>query len=654
MDIFQNMRMEELVSKLNEASLAYYVKDNPIMSDKEWDKLFDELTALEKETGVILPNSPTHKVSGEVTGVSALPKVTHEKPMLSADKTKSLTEIMAFCEKAPANDRNVSISWKEDGLTIVLTYENGVLVQAATRGNGTVGEDVTANVKAGFKNVPKTIPYLGKVIVRGEGTISYTAFNRINATLEEPYKLCRAYSGASTRLLDPKEAAKRDLEMKAFELVYPPVMTKEQEWNFMKEQGFDCAGHVICDVESVMEAIPMFEPDKIDYPVDGLIIQYNDIAFGKSLGATGHHERNKIALKWQDETVETTFRDIDFAPTRTGRVSMTAIFDPVEIDGTTVTRATLHNVDFFNNLKLGKGDRIVVYKANMIIPAIEKNLTCSGTYTLPETCPVCGGKIVIKDANLTCTNPECPAKQVRKLARFAEKESMNIPGLSEKTIEELASHGFLKDYRDFFNLKNHPEIAELEGWGEASFKNLVDAIENARTHATLSRLLIGIGIETVGHHASRDISRYFHGKVGDFNFALMDGMDFTVLPDFGEVSQRKIYAFFDDNNNRQLWNDLVRICDGLQPEYQEAEGEKNGAFAGKTIVVTGTLQNFTRTGINEFIESLGAKAGSSVSAKTDYLVCGENAGSKLAKAEALGVKILTEAQFIEMSKEETV
>ena len=600
MDLFQSARMEDLVNKLNEASLAYYVKDNPIMSDKEWDALFDELTALEKETGVVLPNSPTHKVSGEVTGVSALPKVTHEKPMLSADKTKSLTEIQAFCEKAPASDRNISVSWKEDGLTIVLTYENGDLVQAATRGNGMVGEDVTA------------------------------------------------------RLLDPNEAKNRGLEMKAFELVLPELPTKEQEWEFMQGQGFDCAGHLICDVESVMEAIPMFEPERVNYPVDGLIIQYNDNVFGKSLGATGHHERNKIALKWQDETYETIFRDVDFAPTRTGRVSMTAVFDPVDIDGSTVTRATLHNVDFFNNLKLGRGDRICVYKANMVIPAIDRNLDSTGTFRLPETCPVCGGKVIIKDANLMCTNPECPAKQVRKLARFAEKESMNIPGLSEKTIEELASHGILKDYRDFFNIKNHPEIIEMEGWGESSFKNLIDAVENARKNATLSRLLIGIGIEAVGHHASRDISRYFHGDAIAFGKALDERMDFTVLPDFGAVSQRNIYAYFDVPENRKLWNDLVEICGGLQSEYQEAEGKKTGAFAGKTIVVTGTLENFTRTGINDFIEKLGAKAGSSVSAKTDYLVCGVNAGSKLAKAESLGVKILTEAQFIEMSKEESV
>ena len=654
MDLFQSARMEDLVNKLNEASLAYYVKDNPIMSDKEWDALFDELTALEKETGVVLPKSPTHKVSGEVTGVSALPKVTHEKPMLSADKTKSLTEIQAFCEKAPARDRNISVSWKEDGLTIVLTYENGDLVQAATRGNGMVGEDVTANVRAGFNNVPKAIPYKGKVVVRGEGTVSYSTFSRINETLEEPYKLCRAYSGASTRLLDPNEAKNRGLEMKAFELVLPELPTKEQEWEFMQGQGFDCAGHLICDVESVMEAIPMFEPERVNYPVDGLIIQYNDNVFGKSLGATGHHERNKIALKWQDETYETIFRDVDFAPTRTGRVSMTAVFDPVDIDGSTVTRATLHNVDFFNNLKLGKGDRICVYKANMVIPAIDRNLDSTGTFRLPETCPVCGGKVIIKEANLMCTNPECPAKQVRKLARFAEKESMNIPGLSEKTIEELASHGILKDYRDFFNIKNHPEIMEMEGWGESSFKNLVDAVENARKNATLSRLLIGIGIEAVGHHASRDISRYFHGDAIAFGKALDERMDFTGLPDFGAVSQRNIYAYFDVPENRKLWNDLVEICGGLQSEYQEAEGKKTGAFAGKTIVVTGTLENFTRTGINDFIEKLGAKAGSSVSAKTDYLVCGVNAGSKLAKAESLGVKILTEAQFIEMSKEESV
>jgi len=652
MDLFQEARMTDLVTQLNQASDAYY-NDSPIMDDKEWDRLFDELAALEKATGIILPDSPTQKVSSSVAGLKALPKVTHDKPMLSADKTKSLTEIQAFCDKAPANDRKISVSWKEDGLTIVLTYENGVLVQAATRGNGLVGEDVTANVRAGFDNVPKSIMYEGKVVVRGEGTISYSAFNRINETLEEPYKLCRAFAGSSTRLLDPNEARKRCLEMKAFELVIPELPTKEQEWDFMKELGFDCAGHKMCDASEVQQVISEFQPDSIDYPVDGLIIQYNDSLFGKSLGATGHHERNKIALKWTDETVETVFRSVDFQPTRTGRVSMTAVFDPVEIDGSTVSRATLHNVDFFNNLKLGTGDRIMVYKANQIIPAIDQNLDRTGTYQLPDTCPVCGGKIEIQNANLICTNVACPAKQVRKLVRFAEKESMNIAGLSEKIIEELTSHGVLKEYKDFFFIKDHPEIKDWDGWGETSFNNLVDTIETARKNATLSRLLIAIGIENVGHHASRDISRKFKGDNLQFVKAIFDRYDFTHLPDFGEVSQKNIYAYFDAPENMAKWLELVDICDGLAPEYaheEPAEGQK-GVFAGKTIVVTGTLEHFTRNGINEFIESLGAKAGSSVSAKTDFLVVGVNAGSKLAKAEALNVPILTESQFEELARQ---
>ena len=650
MDLFQEARMTDLVTQLNKASDAYY-NDSPIMDDKEWDRLFDELAALEKETGVIMPDSPTQKVSSSETGLKALKKVTHEKPMLSADKTKNMADIKAFCDKAPANDRRISVSWKEDGLTIVLTYENGQLVQAATRGNGLVGEDVTANVRAGFNNVPKSVPYKEKMVVRGEGTISYAAFNRINETLDEPYKLCRAFAGASTRLLDPAEAARRSLEMKAFELVLPEQPTKEQEWEFMKEQGFDCAGYRMTDVDHVEEVISAFDPENVDYPVDGLIIQYNDNAFGKSLGATGHHSRNKIALKWTDETVETIFREVDFQPTRTGRVSMTAVFDPVEIDGSTVSRATLHNVDFFNNLKLGAGDRIMVYKANQIIPAIEKNLDQTGTYPLPETCPVCGGKIVIQNANLMCTNDDCPAKQIRKIVKFADKDSLDIAGLSEKTIEELSSHGVLKEFRDFFYIKDHPEIKEWDGWGETSFNNLVESIENARKNATLSRLLIAIGIENVGRHASRDISRQFRGDNLLFVKALLDRFDFTQLPDFGEVSQNNIYAYFDVQENLAKWLELVDLCDGLAPEYREEEKAGDNAFKGKTIVVTGTLEHFTRTGINEFIESLGAKAGSSVSAKTDYLVVGASAGSKLAKAQALGVPILTESQFEGMASQ---
>lgn len=648
MDLFQMDRMKELIKKLNDESDAYY-NDNPYVTDKEWDAQFDELTALEKETGIVLPDSPTHKVSATKQPANSLPKVVHEKPMLSADKTKNIEDVISFCKKAPANNTKVSVSWKEDGLTIVLTYANGRLIQAATRGNGTEGEDITQNVLKGFKNVPKAIPYMGKVVVRGEGTVSYTTFNRINSTLDEPYKLCRAFSGASTRMLDPEESAKRGLEMKAFEVVLPEQKTKADEWKFLEENGFDCAGHKICDARDVEKTIQEFQPDGIDYPVDGLIIQYDDIPFGISLGATGHHERCRIALKWADETYETIFRGIDFQPTRTGRVSMTAIFDPVEIDGSTVSRATLHNVDFFNSMRLGIGDRIMVYKANMVIPAIEKNLDQTGTFKLPDTCPVCGSKIVIQDTNLMCTNADCPAKQVRKLVRFAEKESMNIAGLSEKSIEELASRGILKEYKDFFFIKDHPEIKEWDGWGETSFANLVDSIENARKTATLSKLLISIGLDAVGHHASRDISKYFHGDNYQFMAAILTGFDFTTLNDFGQVSNRNIHAWFGNPDNIAKWDELVTICDGLQPEYEEIRTESSGMFAGKTIVVTGTLQNFTRNGINEFIESLGAKAGSSVSAKTDYLIAGENAGSKLAKAKSLGVKILTETEFEKMA-----
>ena len=649
MDLIQELRMQELVDKLNEASAAYY-NDQPIIDDKEWDAMFDELVSLEKETGVTLPESPTNKVSSVPEALTALPKVVHEKPMLSADKTKSMNDILAFCKKAPASNRKISVSWKEDGLTIVLTYENGQLVQAATRGNGIEGEDVTANVKAGFKNVPKSIPYKGKTVVRGEGTVSYTTFNRINDSLETPYKLCRAYAGSSTRLLNPAEAADRGLEMKAFELVLPEKNTKEEEWEFMRENGFDCAGHRITDVEHVEETIREFQPDTIDYPVDGLILQYDDIPFGKSLGATGHHERCRIALKLTDDTVQTIFRGVDFQPTRTGRVSMTALFDPVEIDGSTVSRATLHNVDFFRSLHLGIGDRLMVYKANMIIPAIEKNLDQTGSFPLPDKCPVCGGDIQIKDTNLMCMNDACPAKQVRKMVKFAEKDSLDIAGLSEKTIEELASHGLLNEYRDFFMIKNHPEIKTWDGWGETSFNNLVASIETARKNATLSRLLIAIGIENVGRHASRDISRKYKGNYLEFIKAIVDAYDFTQLPDFGEVSQKNIYAYFGDKQRLAKWLELVDLCDGLAPEYQDqlTQAAEN-PFAGKTIVVTGTLENFTRNEINAFIESLGAKAGSSVSAKTDYLVCGASAGSKLAKAEALGVKILSEKEFVEMA-----
>lgn len=637
-------KMKELVEQLNTASDAYY-SDKAIMSDKEWDALFDELIRLENETGVRLENSPTANVS--YTSDSSLPRVKHEKPMLSADKTKSVDQIIRFAEKSP--DGLMSVSWKEDGLTIVATYEDGQLTQLATRGNGVDGEDITKNACA-FKNLPMTIPYAGKVIVRGEGTVSYSAFRKINAGMKEPYTLPRAYSGSSARLLDPKEAATRGLELMAFELVTPEQDKKEDEWSLMEALGFRTAGHKICKVETLKEVIADFQPDSIDYPVDGLIIQYNDLEYGRSLGATGHHERNKMALKWADDTVETRFRGIDFQPTRTGRISMTAIFDPVEIDGSTVTRATLHNVKFFTNLELGEGDRIMVYKANQVIPAIDNNLDRTGTYLLPTECPCCGAGVSIQDFNLMCENPDCSAKQIRKLIRFAEKESMDIAGVSGNLIELLSDKGLLTTYADFFRLGEHTEIATWEGWGESSFRNLVASVEKARKGATLSRLLIAMGLETVGHHASRDISKYFKGSNESFLKAIAERFDFTTLPNFGEISHKNIYAFFDKKENMDMWLELVRICDGLQPEYEESEPAviTDSPFAGKVMLATGVLKNFTRAGIDAKLESLGAIVASSVSKKTDYLIVGEKAGSKHAKAEQLGVKTLTEEEFLSM------
>lgn len=646
-------RMNELIAKLNVASNAYYA-DAPIMSDREWDAMFDELAALEKETGIVLENSPTHHVS--YTKQTTLASVKHDKPMLSADKTKAIEDILAFAGKNPTDNKLLSTSWKEDGLTVVLTYQDGRLVQAATRGDGLEGEDITLNVKAGvFTNVPLMIDMEGKVVIRGEGTVSYTTFARINENLEEPYTVPRNYSGASCRLLDPNEARTRGLELMAFELVLPKQQTKSAEWEIMEKLGFRTAGHKICTPEELETVVKSYDPKAIDYPVDGVIVQYDNIPWGDALGATGHHERNKIALKWQDELYETIFRGVDFQPTRTGRISLTAIFDPVEIDGSTVQRATLHNPQRFKELQLGVGDHIKVSKKNMIIPAVDDNITRSGTYELPDKCPVCGGKLEIRDSNLVCTNQDCPAKQVREFIRFAEKGSMDMTGISEGIIEELADKGLLRKYVDFFHITEHPEIATWEGWGAQSYQKLCESIEKSRKAATLSKLLIALGIETVGHHACKDISKYFHGSYIEFLKALSNGFDFTALENFGQVSHQRIYEYFTDHDRYEEFLELIAVCGGLQPEFTETAKEepaKKGVFFGKTIVATGTMTHFTRDGINVEIERLGAKAGSSVTQKTDYLVIGEKPGnSKLTKAKEYNTPTLTEEEFMRMAAE---
>ena len=647
-------RMRELIRTINEADVAYYKYDNPSMTDREYDLLVDELKGLEAETGLTLSGSPTQMVSGDI--LEELTPVRHTKPMLSADKTKSVDDLVRF-----AAGRDVLLSWKMDGLTLVLRYENGSLVQAITRGReGIIGEDVTHTVRT-FLNVPLTVPTRDPFEVRGEGVISWGNFEKINLSLEEGYSHPRNLAAGSVRQLDASESKKRMLEFFAFELITDNDrhVNKLSHLDFLEANGFTVVPHLYLDAETtlerVVELVQVFQPKKFGYPVDGLIMEYADIAYGRSLGATGHHENRLIALKWEDELYETRFLDLDVAVTRSGMVSLTGIFEPVTIDGTQVSRAYLHNYDNYLKLALGKGDTIRVYKANMIIPQIAENLTKSGTCCVPAACPCCGEPLMIHTTSggtrqFFCENPQCAAKLVRKFVHFCEKTRMNIEGLSELTLEKFIGHGWIRTFGDLYTLEQYrEEIIRTEGFGEKSYERLQASIEKSR-HCTLAQFIAGIGIPMVGRHAGRDLDRYFHGSWEAFEEAIQSGFDFTQLPDFGKTMNNNIYQWYADAEEEKLWRPLLQYIE-FEKENPTMNTNMTNPFAGKTVVATGKLENYTRDGIQMKLLSLGAKSASSVSKKTDYLIVGEKAGSKLAKAQQLGVTTLTEQEFEDMLAE---
>lgn len=555
-------RMRELIEQLTEADIAYYKNDAPIMTDLEYDRLTEELASLEHDTGLVLSGSPTQKVSGEI--LESLAEVRHTKPMLSAGKTKSIEDLIRF-----AAGRAVLLSWKVDGLTLVLRYEYGKLKQAITRGReGLIGEDVTHTVRT-FRNVPLSIPTKESFEVRGEGVISWESFHRINASLEEPYTHPRNLASGSTRKLDAGEASKRRLEFWAFELVSDHLEPESKlgQQTFLQDNGFSVVPYIYLDVlhseQMLRDTIKSMDPKKFAYPVDGLIMEYEEIRYGKSLGATGHHENRLIALKWEDELYDTHFRGVELATTRTGMVSITGLFDPVNIDGTLVGRAYLHNLDVFDEFQFGIGDKIRVYKANMIIPQIADNRTPSNTYALPMTCPCCDEPLTVKRTSggtrqLYCVNPHCAAKLVQKFAHFCEKTRMNIEGLSATTLEKLIGHGWVHNFGDLYELERHrEEIIKTEGFGEKSFERLQAAIEKSRC-CTLAKFIAGLGIPMVGRHAGRDLDRYFHGSWAEFEAAILNGFDFTQLPDFGETMHNNIYTWYADAQEAKLWRPLLR------------------------------------------------------------------------------------------------
>ena len=632
-------QMQQLIQKLRQADIAYYKHDVSAMSDLEYDRLMDDLVALEEHSSVILSNSPTQHVAGET--LETLVEVRHTKPMLSAAKTKSLEDLKHF-----ASGRDVLLSWKMDGLTLVLRYENGQFKQAITRGrDGIIGEDVTHTVRT-FLNVPLTIPVLESFEVRGEGVISWKNFDAINAELDDAYSHPRNLAAGSVRKLDASEAKKRRLEFWAFDLVSDSMesSSKRAQQQLLARCGFSVVPYLYLPSSSSTRDLELafsnMQPAKFEYPVDGLIMEYDDLAYGKSLGATGHHENRLIALKWADELYETTFRSVELATTRTGMVSLTARFDPVNMDGATVSRAYLHNLDNFHSLQLGSGDTVRVYRANMIIPQIADNLTKSGTYRLPMSCPCCGATLEVGETTggthqLFCWNRSCTAKLVQKFVHFCDKSRMNIEGLSETTLEKLIGHGWIHTFADLYELEQHRDaILQTDGFGEKSFERLQAAIEKSRT-CTLAKFIAGLGIPTVGRHAGRELDRCFGGSWEAFEAAIQKGFDFTQLPDFGAVMQENIYTWYADAEEAKLWRPLLDKIHFIK-ETTPMSITKESPLYGKIVVATGKLEHYTRDGIQNKLLEIGAIPASSVTKKTNYLLVGEKAGSKLAKAQQLG------------------
>ena len=639
-------RMTELVGQLDEAARAYYTDSKEIMTNFEYDRLYDELEALEKETGIVMAGSPTQRVGYEL--LDELPKERHEEKMLSLGKTKDPDEIVSWL-----GDRKGVLSWKLDGLTVVLTYQGGELVKAVTRGNGEVGEVITNNARV-FSNIPLTIPYKDEVILRGEATISYAEFERINAGIGEAdakYKNPRNLCSGSVRQLNNKVTAERNVRFTAFALVKGGDDTDSRmaQFDWMSSQGFAVVDHVLVDAGSVKQAIADFEkkiPENED-PSDGLVLIYEDIAYGKSLGVTAKYPRDGIAFKWRDEIAETTLREIEWSASRTGLINPIAVFDPVELEGTTVSRASVHNVSIVEDLKLGIGDTIRVYKANMIIPQIAENVTKSGSAAVPDICPVCGGPAVIRQEAdvrvLICGNPSCPAKQTKSFALFASRDAMNIEGLSEQTIEKLISVGALKTPADLFRLGDHAEeIASLEGMGEKSLANLMAAADKARK-TNPARLLYALGITGIGSANAGMISRHCGGDWE--KISSLSKEELLEIDGVGEVLADAFTGYFADEENRKTVEDILSEI-GFEESVQPAEQK----LEGLTFVITGSLEHFSnRKELQELIQDMGGKAAGSVSGNTSFLINNDktSSSSKNKKAAQLGVPVITEEDFME-------
>ncbi|PST37101.1 MULTISPECIES: NAD-dependent DNA ligase LigA [Clostridium] len=646
-------RIRELIGTLRAAGRAYYQESREIMSNFEYDKLYDELVSLEKETGIVFANSPTQNVGYEV--VSALPKERHEKPMLSLNKTKSVEELADWL-----GGQTGLLSWKMDGLTIVLTYQNGTLVKAVTRGNGEIGEVITANAKA-FVNVPLNISYQGELILRGEAIIRYSDFEKINEQIEDvdaKYKNPRNLCSGSVRQLNSEITAQRQVHFYAFSLVKADGIdfknSRKEQFEWLKTQGFEVVEYHEVTKETLPETVKMYSEAiaENDTPSDGLVLLYDDIAYGQSLGRTAKFPRDSIAFKWADEIQETKLLYIEWSASRTGLINPVAVFEPVELEGTTVSRASVHNISIMEALELGAGDRITVYKANMIIPQIADNLTRSGVRDIPEACPVCGGQTEVRQLNdvksLYCTNPDCQAKKIKSFTLFTSRDALNIAGLSEATLEKFIGVGMIHEYADIFHLDRHQEeIVEMDGFGQKSYDNLIAAAEKA-SHTTLPRMVYGLGVAGIGLANAKMICRHFKNDFEAMRHATVE--ELVEIDGIGEVLAQAWTAFFSDGKNNAIVDHLLAELTFEAGDEESSEGADE-AFAGMNFVITGSLEQFkNRKELQELIERRGGKVTGSVTSKTNYLINNDvaSSSSKNKKARELGVPILSEEEFLKL------
>lgn len=646
-------RMKELVEILNRAGRAYYQEDREIMSNYEYDALYDELQALEEETGTVFSDSPTVQVGYEA--VDALPKEAHARPMLSLDKTKDREALRAFI-----GEHKTILSWKMDGLTIVLTYRDGQLYKAVTRGNGTVGEVVTANARK-FKNLPLRISYQGELVLRGEAIITYSDFEKINEEIEDvdaKYKNPRNLCSGSVRQLNNEITARRNVRFYAFTLVSVQDVdfqnSHHEQMDWLASLGFQTVEYRIVTGETLDEAMEYFSHQvmKNDFPSDGLVAIYDDIAYGESLGSTAKFPRNAYAFKWADEICETTLKEIEWSASRTGLINPVAIFEPVELEGTTVSRASVHNISIVKELKLGIGDRIEVYKANMIIPQIARNLTESATLEIPKECPVCHGEAVIRQENdveaLYCINKECPAKKIKSFTLFVSRDAMNIDGLSEASLEKFIASGFLKDFGDLYELSRYEEeIVQMEGFGQKSYDNLIASIEKSRK-TTLPRVLYSLGILNVGIANAKLICKAFDYNLETIRKAKEE--EISAIDGIGPVIAKSITEYFRDSEHERMLDHLLTHL-----EIEQVVVGDTQVFAGMNFVITGSVHHFAnRAAVKELIESKGGKVTGSVTSKTNYLINNDTTSnsSKNKKARELGIPVISEEEFMAMYETE--